>query len=74
MAANQSAAPELSGHNLPKARNPYAEAFRSLQGNKAAMVGLFVLLLLILCAVFADYIAPFPYDLQNMNVRRYKQK
>ncbi|MCL2696308.1 MAG: ABC transporter permease [Clostridiales bacterium] len=50
----------------PKARNPYAEAYRNLKRNKAAMAGLFVLLLFILCAIFADYIAPFPYELQNM--------
>lgn len=34
--------------------------------NKLAMAGLIVILLLVLVAIFADYIAPFPYEYQNL--------
>ncbi len=48
----------------PKARNPYAEAYKNLLKNKMAVTGAIILILFIMCALFADYIAPFPYDLQ----------
>lgn len=50
---------------LPKARNPFAEAWHGLLKNKMALAGGGVLLLFILVAVFADVIAPYPADLQN---------
>lgn len=37
-----------------------------LRRNKLAMIGLAVLILLILVAVFADYVAPFKYSRQNL--------
>ena len=37
-----------------------------LRRNRLAMIGLAVLLLLILVAVFADYVAPFKYSRQNL--------
>ncbi len=48
-----------------KARNPWAEAWRSLRRNGMAMTGMVILILFILCAIFADVIAPYPMDLQN---------
>ena len=36
--------------------------------NKMAMFGLIVLILLILCAIFADFIAPYGYDDQNLDI------
>lgn len=41
------------------------DAWYRLKKNKGAMLSLVVLLGLIICAIFADYIAPYPYDLQD---------
>ena len=43
------------------------ETWQRLMRNRLAAVGLFVLVLLVLCAIFADVIAPFPYDETNLN-------
>ena len=50
-----------------KARNPYVEAMKSLRKNRMAMIGAFILLMFIAIAIFADLIAPYPYDLQDWN-------
>lgn len=42
-----------------------AETWRQFKKNKLAVVGLIMIFLLILMAIFADYIAPYPYDLQD---------
>lgn len=49
-----------------KKRSPWKTVWKSLKRNKAAMVGLFIILLLIVVAIFADFIAPFGYDDQNL--------
>ena len=49
----------------PVARNPWFEAWKSLRKNAMAMAGLTVLIVFILCAVFADFIAPYAYDAQD---------
>jgi peptide/nickel transport system permease protein len=41
------------------------EVWRRLRKNKLAVVALFVLAMLILVAVFAPVLAPYPYELQN---------
>jgi peptide/nickel transport system permease protein len=43
----------------------WRDAWRRLRKNKSAMLGLAILVIMILCAVFADLIAPHPYDLQD---------
>lgn len=43
----------------------WRDAWRRLRKNKSAMLGLIILVVLILCAIFADFIAPHPYDLQD---------
>lgn len=43
----------------------WRDAWHRLCKNKGAMLGLFLLLALILCAVFAGVLAPYPYDLQD---------
>lgn len=43
--------------------------WRRLKRNKAAMLGLFVIILLILCAVFAPLVAPYGYDDQLLSRR-----
>lgn len=37
--------------------------------NRAAMLGLFILLLLVICAIFAPYITPYAYNKQNLKAR-----
>ena len=44
----------------------WADAVKRFRKNKLAMVGLFMLVVLILCAAFADYIAPYHYDDQRL--------
>lgn len=46
----------------------WRDAWHRLKRNKAAMLGLVILILLILCAIFADFIAPYPEDLQNYDI------
>lgn len=44
-----------------------ADIFKRLKRNKMAMVGLAILVILILTAVFADLIAPYGFDDQNLD-------
>ena len=43
----------------------FSETWRRLKKNKVAVFCLFVIAALLLIAIFADYIAPYPYDLQD---------
>jgi len=43
----------------------WRDAWRRLRKNKSAMLGLGILAALVLCALLADVIAPYPYDLQD---------
>lgn len=45
------------------------DVWMRLRRNKAAMIGLVILAALILCAVFADFIAPHGYDDQDLKKR-----
>ncbi len=49
-----------------KERGPLAETWRRLSRNRLAVLGLAVLAVFIILAIFADQIAPHPYDLQNL--------
>ncbi len=44
----------------------WTDAAKRFRKNKLAMAGLVMLAILILCALFANYIAPFHYDEQNL--------
>lgn len=44
---------------IKKRRTPGSEVWRRLKQNKMAMFGLFVMILLVLCAIFADVIADY---------------
>ena len=46
----------------------WSDAYRRLVQNKAAMVGGIILIILILCAVFASLIAPYSYSYQDLNL------
>ena len=57
-----SAEPQLVG----KSRSLWQEAFGRLVRNRAAVTGGVIVIIIILTAIFADVIAPFPYDLQSL--------
>ena len=44
----------------------WMDVWRRLRKNKAAMVGLVIILIMVFCAIFADVIAPYGYDDQNL--------
>ena len=46
----------------------WSDAVSRLINNKAAMVGAIILFVLILCAIFAPYIAPYSYSFQNLDL------
>lgn len=52
-----------------KKTGPWREVWRRLKHNKAAMFGLIVIVLLILMAFFADFIAPYGPDDQDLLAR-----
>lgn len=58
--------PTLDTRTIRKPKSQWAEAWRRLKKDKAAMFGLIVLGLLVIAAIFADLIAPFPYDKQDL--------
>lgn len=43
-----------------------SEIWRRLKKNKPAVVGMYIVIVLILIAIFADFVAPYPYDEINM--------
>lgn len=49
-----------------KERTPGGDAWRQLLKNKVAVVSGIFIILLVLMALFANYIAPFPYDQANL--------
>ena len=50
---------------VSKKQSRLGEIWRRLKKNKAAMISLFVILFVILVAIFADFIAPYPYSFQD---------
>ncbi len=57
------------GDEKPVKSSQWKDVCWRLWQNKAAMAGLFVLVLLILCAIFADVIAPYGIDDQDLSRR-----
>jgi peptide/nickel transport system permease protein len=53
-----------------KARSQWGYAWRRFLKHRLAMAGLIGFLITCLVAIFADQIAPYPYDLQDFNVLR----
>jgi ABC-type dipeptide/oligopeptide/nickel transport system permease subunit len=62
--------PVLSAEGIPQRDNPYAIMVRRLFHHRSAQLGMFLLGILILCAVFAEQIAPFDPIKQLNNVKR----
>ena len=64
-----SAAPDiinLSGKDTVHARGPWRDAWRRLRRNRAAIVGLIVIILNILIAIFASNLAPHSFRKQGL--------
>ncbi len=51
-----------------KKRSQWLDVWMRLKKNKSAMFGMFIIGLLFFCAIFADVIAPFGYDDQNLSI------
>ncbi len=49
-----------------KKRSMWGETWRRLRRNKFAMMGLFVLIIIVICSIFAEQIAPYGIDDQNL--------
>lgn len=47
--------------------SPWRDMWRRLRKNRFATMGLTILIILILVAIFADFIAPYSYSEQNLN-------
>ncbi len=56
---------ELASEEKLKKRSKLKEIMHRLRKNKAATISLFVIIAIILVAVFAEFLAPYPYDLQD---------
>jgi len=50
---------------IAKKRSRFGEFWRQLKKNKIAVISLFVILAIVLMGVFASFIAPYDYDVQN---------
>lgn len=56
--------------NTPKKqRSQWAEVWRRLRRNRMAMVGLGVIVVIVLTAIFADFVAPYGFREQNLRLR-----
>ena len=53
-----------------KKKGQLRDIWRRLKKNRLSMFGLIVIIVIILVAIFADFIAPYPYDLQNNSVAK----
>ncbi len=62
---------DVKGIEPEKRKSQWAEVWKRLIRNKAAIAGMIVILILILTAIFADFIAPYHYSTQDLqNVRQ----
>ena len=51
---------------LRRERSPWAMAFRQLRRNRVATASAVFIIFLVLVAIFARYIAPYPYDMASL--------
>lgn len=51
----------------PRVRSPWAQIVARIAKNKLALVGVAVILGMVLTAIFANVVAPYPYDAQNLD-------
>ena len=57
----------LSSDNSVQKHSQWLDVWKRLRRNKLSMVGLVIVILLILLAVFADVVSPYDYAAQNMS-------
>jgi ABC-type antimicrobial peptide transport system permease subunit len=62
------AKPKIERRIMSNNSSLWSDAVSRLIKNKAAMVGAIILFVLILCAIFAPYIAPYSYSFQNLDL------
>lgn len=55
--------------NMAKKRSQWRDVWKRLMRNKLAVVGLVIVLLLMLMAIFADFISPYEVNAQNISQR-----
>ncbi|HWS29915.1 MAG TPA: nickel transporter permease [Clostridia bacterium] len=48
-----------------KKRSQVGETWKRLRNNKLAVIGMAILLLIVIMAIFAEYLSPYPYDEQD---------
>ena len=65
----KAAMPIDENQNPMKKRSQWRDVWKRLRRNKLAMVGMVIVILLILMAVFADFIAPYDYDAADFGAR-----
>lgn len=56
---------ETKEKKVPKKRSQLSQTWKRLRRNQLAVVGLIILILIVICAIFAEQIAPYPYDQQD---------
>ncbi len=66
MTAESSELYPLSEPVRPATKNLWLEAFGRLIRNRAALAGGIIIILIFLTAIFADFVAPMPYDQQSL--------
>ena len=52
---------------IEKRQSLWVESWHRLRKNKAAVVGLVILVFLVILAIFADFVAPFDYRTQDLS-------
>lgn len=67
---SQAQVPVLSADSIPERDNPTVIMLRRLFQHRSAQLGMFILFILIVCAVFAKQIAPYDPIKQLDNVKR----
>ena len=55
----------MAENKRSKRKSKFGEVWKRLKKNKAAMISLFIIVLVILVAVLADVLAPYPYGMQD---------
>lgn len=59
---------KLNAQEFPKSRSPFQDSMHRLLSNRMAVVGLIIIILNILLAVFADSIAPYSFREQELSL------
>jgi peptide/nickel transport system permease protein len=70
MAAQQEAVPVLSAESIRQTDNPGLIKLKRLLHHRSAQLGMFLLGILIICALFSDQIAPYDPIIQLKDVKR----